>query len=158
VERLTEPAVQPGDPLPVALGEPVVTVYGRIRLGDGERGLRLDLDALDAMGVVELSVTDPWLGERVAYSGVLVRDLLAYVGADTEATGIRVVAMDEYVAYIPMGTLYEYPILLATRAEGETMDIASGGPSHIVFPYDDYPSLAEARNLSVWNVARIYVK
>lgn len=158
LERLEEPSISVGDPLPPAVGDVVVTVEGRLTRGAADGGVQLDLEGLDALGVLEIRVRDPWREENVSYSGVLLSDLLTYVGADSGAPEVRVVGMDGYEAGIPAETLRDFAVLLATRCEGEPMAIADGGPARIIFPYDGYPDLAEARNMSVWNIARIVVR
>jgi hypothetical protein len=49
-------------------------------------------------------------------------------------------------------------VLLATRTDGAYMSVQSAGPTRIIFPYDRYPDLAQARNMSVWNIESIEIK
>lgn len=155
VEPEVEPVLTPGTPLPTPVGATHLTVSGRIA---GSQPVRLDCGVLEAMGTVRMTVRDPWLRRDVTYSGVLLSDLVSYLQVDEDATLLHVVSLDDYAADIALSEIAEYSILLATRTEDEAMAIADGGPTRIVFPYDDYPDLAVARNLSVWNIARIEVR
>ena len=84
--------------------------------------------------------------------------MLKLAQAFDSATTVSVVALDDYSAEIPVSEIETWPILLATQADGEYMAVDTNGPTRIIFPYEQYTDLTEARNMSVWNVASLEVK
>jgi hypothetical protein len=87
----------------------------------------------------------------VTYTGVLMSELLEVAEVSDSATTVRVVALDDYAADIPISEIEAWPILLATQADGEYLTVDTNGPTRIIFPYDTYSDITAARNMSVWN-------
>lgn len=157
-EVVSEGDISPGDEVPPPEGEVVLVVTGRIGETNVEDTLAFDMETLEDIGLVRYEVSDPWLQERVAYTGVLLSDLLRVAGADQAASEVNALALDGYSAPIPFAEMDKWPVLLATRAAGSYMDIENSGPTRIIFPYDLIDDITEARNMSVWNMEILEVR
>ena len=149
-----------GDGVPRPTGEIVLTLFGAITAQNVDDALAFDMETLERLGLVRYEVHDPWLDAEVTYTGVLMSDLLDVARPSASATVIRVVALDDYEVDVEVADVWKWPILLATQADGEYMSVANGGPTRIVFPYDDFPEIdqVDTRNLWVWNVERMEVR
>lgn len=155
---VTEAEITAGDTVPVPTESTIITVSGDISVTNVGDSLVFDMRTLERLGIVQYSVPDPWLNEEVTYAGVLLADLLKVAGVSDAATSIRVVSLDGYVFDTPVAETEAWPVLLATRANDQYMDIANSGPTRIIFPYDSYPDLSAARNMSVWNIREIQIR
>jgi hypothetical protein len=62
--------------------------------------------------------------------------------------------LDDYQVDIPFAEIEKWPILLATRMNGEYMSIENSGPTRIIFPYHAYPEIDSIKydDLWVWNI------
>ncbi len=134
---VTGATVQPGAPLPTPAGPVVLTVSGRI---DPDRApgqvAEFDLEGLEALGVVEMGVDDfIATGRSVNFQGVLLRTVLAAVGADPAAETLHALALDDYTVDIPVRDAYDLPVMIATRVDGERMSLEQYGPIRIVYPF-----------------------
>jgi hypothetical protein len=154
VERVKERTILPNTPLPAPASDIILTVTN---IANSTESVVIDRELFEQFGTVAYTVTDPWLQQEVRYTGVLLTDLLEIVGAEN-AVEVQVIALDGYNAAIPATIFNEYPVLIAYQANGEWLDIVNNGPARIIFPYDDYPDITEARNLSVWNLDTIEIK
>ncbi|MGB8858273.1 MAG: molybdopterin-dependent oxidoreductase [Ilumatobacteraceae bacterium] len=156
---VSKPQLVPGDALPAPTGPVVLTLSGRIERTNGGNEARFDLDTLERLGLVEYRVDDQQAeGRTVTFRGVLVSDLLAFVGADPSASTLRTVALNDYAVEIPMTDIVEYPVMLATEVDGERMPVARYGPTRIVYPSESYdldPAIYEPR--WIWQLASIDV-
>ena len=157
-EIVTPARISPGDAVPAPTGEIVLTVSGQISGTNLENALVFDMDTLEQLRLVKYEVDDPWLKEKVTYSGVLLSDLLEVAGAADTVTEVIAFALDGYAAPIPVSEIETWPVLLATQSNGDQMTIENSGPTRIIFPYDLHEDVTAARNMSVWNLERLEVK
>ncbi|MEX0800393.1 MAG: molybdopterin-dependent oxidoreductase [Dehalococcoidia bacterium] len=150
--------MKPGNEIPAPTGDPVVTLSGEVTPNVGD-SLEFDRETIESIGLIEYTVDDPWENASVTYTGVLLSDLLEVAGAPSSASAIHLVALDDYAADISLADVERLPIMLATRSDGEYMEVVDGGPTRIVYPYHAYPDLEDAatNDLWVWSIARIEV-
>ncbi len=151
-------SISPGDPIPAPSGEVVLTVSGQISGANVGDTLAFDMETLEKLRLVKYDVNDPWLKEKVTYSGVLLSDLIEVAGAPDAATEVIAFALDGYAAPIPVSEIESWPVLLATQSNGAHMTIENSGPTRIIFPYDLHNDVTAARNMSVWNLERLEIK
>ena len=154
-EYFTEPTIMAGDEVPKPVDAVVLTVSGDIGASNTDSGMQFDMQTLEALGVVELEVTDPWAEEERTYSGILLSDLLAVVKLSDNVKYILATAGDGYLAPVPVDQIRAIPIILATRLNGEHFLDSKEGPTRIIFPYDNVEDVKSARQMSVWNVVAI---
>jgi hypothetical protein len=153
---VVRPPDTPAGSAPAApTGEPVLTVSGRIAAAGG--ALRLDRAGLDAMGVLQMTVDDPWAKRRLPLRGVWLRDLVERARPDAAATTLHVTALDDYQVDLALADVRAQGILLATRTgDGADLPLEDGGPTRVVFA----DGLAErfSPDLWIWNIRTIEVR
>jgi hypothetical protein len=119
---------------PAVLGPALLTISGKLDNPNSGDKYVVDQAYLDAKSV-EVKMDDPWMGDGIAYKGILVRDLLKDMGVKG-ATTIKVVATDGKGLDINIADAEKWDIMLAHWADGKLLDEETGGPVKIVFPAD----------------------
>jgi hypothetical protein len=157
-ETIQQSALSPGDAVPLPTGPIILTITGNISNTNQGNSLVFDIETLESVGLVRYTVADPWQQKDIAYSGVLLADLMAVAGAGEAATAVNVVALNDYAAEVPISETDAWPVLLATQSDGLYMAVDNTGPTRIIFPYDSYTDISAARNMSVWNIASLDVR
>src|SRR5690606_35702292 len=72
---------------------------------------------------------------------------------------IRVFAMDNYGAEIPVAEIEKYQVLLALKANGRWLGLGDRGPAWVVYPRDQHPELQAQDDAKwVWSAIRIDVE
>jgi len=134
-----------------APGTPIVTFRGLV---NGGKPIAVDLASLDALPSQRMTIMEPFLKKSMTFSGVSFSDLLTAAKATGKSVTIH--ALDDFHATVNTATLREPGVLLATRVNGKTIDLKSGGPVRLVFP----PSSAAGKdtNLWVWSIDLITVR
>jgi hypothetical protein len=144
--------------LPVPRERIVLTITGRIRVhNQGSRAV-FDIDMLEALPQHTFTTHTPWTEHRVSFSGPLLRDLLALVGANGRK--LRASALDDYRTIIPIEDAHLYDVIIATRKNGTPMTVRDKGPLFIVYPFDQNPALKSLRfyERSIWQVHLLEVE
>jgi hypothetical protein len=138
-------------------GQPVLTVSGSIARGEGDATATFDRAALESLGTVMIETTTPWTEGVQRFEGVLVRKLLAAVGATGDTVKAR--ALNRYVALIPAGDFEKYDVILAFRQNGRDLGEDEMGPLFIVYPFDGHAALRHAQTYSraVWQLSELEV-
>lgn len=139
-------------------GNVILVVAGRIgetNIGDEAH---FDFDMLMALGTEELRTTTPFEEGEQSFEGIRVEALLQRV----EASGNTLVAtaLDGYTVEIPIKDMVDYPVLMATKRNGQKMGVRNKGPIWIVYPIDQFPELVGEKYSarSVWQLNRIEVR
>jgi hypothetical protein len=143
---------------------PLLVVSGLIGPAEGAAGGNpppprpFSLQALEALGTVELTTTTPWTKGPQTFTGVPLQRLLEAVGA--RGTLLRLSAINDFHAELPVSDARDYGVLLATRQAGRPMRIRDFGPIWIVYPWSDRPDIDRPgyHRRSVWQLARIEVR
>lgn len=159
-QRVSESTLQPGAPIPAPTGEVILTISGKIGVTNNGDQLLLDMETLEKFGLVQYELNDPWLKEKFTYTGVLMSDLLKFIQSAPEAESVHLIALDDYEVDIVVRDIEKWPILLATRANGQYMSVAENGPTRIIFPFDQFPEIDQTtyRDLMIWNIASMEVR
>lgn len=137
--------------------DPILTLSGAIAQANDGGNAQFDRDMIEQLPQRTIHTTSPWFDGAHSFEGPLLRDVLALVGA--EGTRLRVVALNDYSAEIPVEDLNAYDVVLALRVDGETLSIRDRGPMWIMYPFDDYAELNVETyyGRSVWQVRSIEV-
>ena len=150
-----------GDPIPVPSGDIVITIEGKISNPNVGETAQFDLETLESIGLVSYDVDDPFAKQQIVYTGVLMSELLDVVGADADATGLELVASNDYSAEAKISDMREWPFLFGLQADGNAIPLDEGGPAIIIIPFDDYPDDLDHVTYDaqwVWSMTRIVVK
>lgn len=104
---------------------------------------------LAGLPLVEYGVVDPYLGKRVVYKGVLLRELVKHYGKpQTNIISFR--AVDDYHAEFTRDEWSKWDIMLAIQEDGKAMGLREKGPAKIVMPYDTAQDLNQTRYTPKW--------
>jgi len=155
---LTTPSARGGDRLPMPQGPVLLAVSGDIdRTTDGKEAL-FDRQMLESLGVITMAAISPLDDEPVEFQGVLLRRLLAAVGAHGDA--VDAIALNDYVAEIPVSEAERHDVVIALSRQGHSISVREMGPLMILYPLEREPGLdteaIEAR--SVRQLARLVVR
>lgn len=133
-----EATLTAGNEIPEPESELVLTVLGKIGITNSDASIVMDTPTIEAVGVVEYDVHDPFEDRSIVYSGVLMSDLLKVWQVPDEVEMVRVTALNDYQIEIPISDFYTYPVLLALQADGDYMQPNYRGPAMLVYPMDDF--------------------
>jgi hypothetical protein len=139
-------------------GKVVLTVSGKIGAQNSAEGAQFDIAMLEALPGRVSAVNTPWYDSKKTFEGPLGSALLDAVGATGQT--LRVVALNDYAAEIPVEDFRKFPVILATKLDGKPMAVREKGPLFVIYPFDADPSLFNEKyfNRSVWQVKAIEVK
>jgi hypothetical protein len=159
-QRVSEATIKAGDAVPVPAGDVILTLTGNLGTTNVEDTLQFDMETLEQLGVVEYSVNDHQAeGKVVTFQGVLLRDLLAVAGMPEGTETLTMTALNDYRIDFPVSDVSAYPVVLATKVDGERMSVERYGPTRIVYPADTYnldPAIFDSR--WIWQLATINVQ
>lgn len=139
-------------------GSVILVVNGKIAQPNVGDEAHFDKAMLEALEQHETMTHTPWYDGLVTFSGPLGRAILEAAGAEGE--NIRVIALNEYTATIPVSDFEHYDVILAMQANGKALRVRDQGPLFVIYPFDQHPELMHEEILvrSVWQVARIDVE
>jgi hypothetical protein len=144
---------------PFPQSDPILTVSGLIQSFNQGDTFVMDRDMIEAVGIVENSVLDPFEKVNYRFQGVLMRDLLNLWQVDPQATILDLKALDGYRIELPIQIFRDYPVLFAIKQNDEYLPLNYRGPAMLVFPYQDYqlpPSYTE--QYWIWQITSITVR
>lgn len=138
-------------------GPVILTVTGAIRDG-GPGGIDFTRADLEALGITAIETSTPWHEGRPRFEGVLLSRVLDKVGATGKT--LKVSALNDYAAELPVEDAGRYGPILAFRQDGEPLTVRMKGPLFVIYPFDRDPDLRNETiyTRSVWQVRRIEVK
>ena len=138
-------------------GEVVLAVSGQVTITNAHGKAEFDLAMLDALPQRETVTSTPWHDGRHSFSGPTLASILEAAGAS--GVNLRIAALNDYAADMPMEDAETTPVILATRIDGEEIAIRDKGPLFVIYPFDEQPELFNEVyfNRSVWQVDAIEV-
>ncbi len=146
------------DTLPMPEGQVILKVSGAISHTNVADEAHFDHAMLAALGMHEVETHTPWTEGESRFAGPLGRDLLDAVGA--QGNLLKVKALNEFVADVPVEDLRNHDVILAVERDGERMPVRDFGPIFVLYPFDQNPKLLNEtyRFRSVWQVKSIRVE
>lgn len=120
-------------------GKVVLTLTGRLERRNAPDGALFDMALLEKLPQHSFWTKTPWFPRPRKFTGVLLRDLLAAVGA--APTRLRASALNDYRVDIPAEDVNGAGVLLAYRLDDQPMSVREKGPLLIVYPFDQRPEL-----------------
>lgn len=154
----TSPPAVEWEPLPAAFDDGVPAPTGEVVLSVEVDGTthEWDLAALEALEQHDLTIIEPFIEEERTYTGPLWGDVLRASGVDLdEAHVAELVALDDFVADIPVEDDTLDGLLLARLEDGAVIPLEAGGPIRLVYPPDN-PTGENANNW-IWSIRRATV-
>lgn len=158
--RVSEATLKAGDAIPAPSSDVIVTITGKIGTTNGAESIQMDRATLDAVGLVDYTVSDPFENKDITYRGVLMSDLLALWQVPSDATSLHIVALNDYSIEVPMEHFSLYPVIFAMQADGVDMPISTQGPAMLVYPYNHFEALNPAiyNDFWIWQIKSIEVR
>ncbi|ANH03368.1 molybdopterin-dependent oxidoreductase [Shinella sp. HZN7] len=139
-------------------GEVILTITAdRLDHPNVDGTAQFDLAMLEALAGRSGEMETPWTEGRMNFSGPLLRAVIEAAGA--HGTEMKVTAINDYAADVPMEDAVSLDTILATRMNGETMSVREKGPLFLVYPFDKDPALYNEKYFtrSVWQIKAIEV-
>lgn len=136
-------------------GKVLLTVRGKITQTNSDDGAAFDLAMLDALPQGRFEGETPWTKGKTVFTGPLGSAILDAVGST--GTVMRVAALNDYSADVPVADFRQHPVILATRHDGALMSVREQGPLWVIYPMDREPALRieSTYTRSVWQVTSI---
>jgi len=143
--------------LPPLTGPVMLKISGNIQHPNMGNELWLDRDMLHALPGRVIVTDTPWHRGTSRFEGPLLRSIVEAAGVESDQ--IRIHALNDFSADIPLSDLLDYDVILAMRRNGHEMAVRDFGPLFVLYPFDDHPELMNetTRFRSVWQVDAIYV-
>ncbi len=131
-----------------ATGPVVLTIEGAITHTNQGQQAQFDMKMLEKLRQHSFSTQTPWYPNAVTFTGPLLRDVLAAVGA--KGSKITAVALNDYKTEIPLDDATRHDVIVARLMNNRPMPVREKGPLFIVYPFD---TKAELRSELYYNRA-----
>jgi hypothetical protein len=145
------------EPFPPPEGEVLLRLTGDIAHANVGNELHLDRAMLMSLSPTVIETGTPWTEGVSRFEGPLARAVLEAAGVSVEH--VRVRALDDFEAKVPVSDFHDYDVILAIQRDGEPIAVRDLGPVFVLYPFDEYPDLLNEtiRFRSVWHVGTIHV-
>ncbi|MBO9102285.1 MULTISPECIES: putative pterin-binding protein [unclassified Rhizobium] len=139
-------------------GPVVLTVHGVLTHPNDGKDATFDLPMLEALAGRAATMSTPWTEGKTAFSGPLLSAILEASGANGRA--LKVTALNDYSAEIPIDDALKVKTILATRMNGKLMSVRDKGPLFLIYPFDTNPELYNEKyfSRSVWQIMKIEIE
>lgn len=139
-------------------GPVVLTVEGAISQTNVGSLAQLDMAMLEKLPQRTFSTQTPWYPSAVTFTGPLLRDVLAAVGA--QGKQITAIALNDYKTEIPVDDATRHDVIVARLMNGRPMRIREKGPLFIVYPFDTKAELRSELyyNRAAWQLHRLQIR
>ena len=147
----------PAAPMSRPAGDVVLTVTGDIANANDNGAAVFDIPMLEALPGRHAEMETPWTKGRTKFDGPFLKAVLEAVGAKGKALKIK--ALNDYSATVPMEDALKYDTILATRMNGDLMTVRDKGPLFLIYPFDKDPKLYNEKyfSRSVWQINSIEI-
>jgi hypothetical protein len=135
----------------------ILTVSGAITNTNADGALVLDAGLIASLPQHEFTTSTIWTEGKATYSGVLLQDLLAVIGAS--GTIVKLTALNDYQITMPVADAAADGPLLAVLVDGKPMSVRDKGPVWLIYPYDDNAAYRTEQTYarSIWQLNRIEI-
>lgn len=135
----------------------ILTVSGAITNVNSDEGAVFDLAMLEAAAGRTATMRTPWADGKTTFEGPFLRSILQMVGAHGKS--LKVTALNDYAADIPIADATDYDTILATKTNGKHMSVREKGPIFLIYPFDTHAELYNEKyfSRSVWQIKEIEV-
>ncbi|WP_156400981.1 molybdopterin-dependent oxidoreductase [Acidovorax sp. Root568] len=139
-------------------GPVVLTIDGAITQTNRGQQAQFDMKMLEKLPQHSFSTQTPWYPSAVTFTGPLLRDVLAAVGA--KGTKITAVALNDYKTEIPADDATRHDVIVARLMNNRPMPIREKGPLFIVYPFDTKAELRSELyyNRAAWQLNALHIR
>jgi len=138
-------------------GAVVLSIGGHVqRTNHGERA-ELDMAMIESLAQHSFTTKTPWFKAPRKFTGPLLRDVLAMVGA--QGTTLRIAALNDYRIDVPSDDVQHFDVLLARMVDDKPITVREKGPLFMIYPFDSDAALRNPLyySRSVWQLKSIDV-
>lgn len=138
-------------------GNIVLTITGDIENTNIANTARFDLAMLQALAGRQAIMETPWTDGATEFDGPYLKAVLEAAGAHGKI--LRVKALNDYSADVPMADATDYETILAVKMNGKPMSVRDKGPLFMIYPFDKNHELYNEKyfSRSVWQIKEIEV-
>jgi hypothetical protein len=138
-------------------GAVVLTLRGKLQRTNQSDSARFDMAMLEALPQHSFTTKTPWFKEPRKFTGPLLRDLLAVVGA--HGSTLRLAALNDYRIDVPAEDASRFEVTLARLIDDRPITVREKGPLFMIYPFDSDAALRNALyySRSVWQLKTIDV-
>ena len=146
-----------GQTLGAPAGIPVLTLRGKVQRTNQADSAVFDMAMLESVAQHSFTTKTPWFKQPRKFTGPLLRDLLALVGA--HGNTLRVAALNDYRIDVPTDDARRFDVTLARLIDDRPITVREKGPLFMIYPFDSDPTLRNAvyYSRSVWQLKSIDV-
>lgn len=138
-------------------GDVILTITGDIANTNAGNSATFDAAMLQSLAGRHGEMETPWTEGVTKFDGPLLKAVLEAVGA--KGAMLKVKALNDYVADVPMEDAASYETILALTMNGKPMSVRDKGPLFLIYPFDTNPELYNEKyfSRSVWQIKEIEV-
>ena len=138
-------------------GTVVLSIGGHIQHTNQGQRAALDMAMLEALAQRSFSTKTPWFKQPRKFTGPLLRDVLALVGA--QGTTMRISALNDYRIDVPVDDTQRFDVVLARMIDDKPISVRDKGPLFMIYPFDSDATLRTPLfySRSVWQLKSIDV-
>ena len=139
-------------------GRVVLTIEGAITHTNQGSKAQFDMEMLERLPQRSFSTKTPWYPSAVTFTGPLLRDVLAAVGA--KGNNITAVALNDYKTEIPVEDATRHDVIVARLMNNRPMPVREKGPLYIVYPFDTKAELRSELyyNRAAWQLNALHIR
>ncbi|GHD76625.1 molybdopterin-dependent oxidoreductase [Vogesella fluminis] len=141
-----------GCALPAFSADKVILTIKGAGCCQGKNEQSFTLKDLAALPQSEIITQTPWTKAKSRYQGVSLAMLLKKLQITSSSVKIR--ALNDYWAQVPVAEIDKYKAILATHADGKALTIRNKGPVWLMLPLSEHPEINKEQYHSymVWQV------
>ncbi|ANG61254.1 hypothetical protein A8C75_01440 [Marinobacterium aestuarii] len=142
----------------VNVDKPILTLSGAISHTNSDSGYAFDMAMLEQLPQYSFTTSTPWFPEPHKFSGPLMRDILAKVGAQGDT--LTAIALNDYKVSIPMDNSTRFNLIVATHKDDKRMSVRDKGPLFVLYPFDNESETQSQvyYDRSIWQLKAIHIE
>jgi hypothetical protein len=135
----------------------VLTMRGKLKRSNQGDSAVFDMAMLEAATQHSYTTKTPWFKEPRKFTGPLLREVLAMVGA--HGATLRVAALNDYRIDVPADDARRFDVMLARLIDDRPITVREKGPLFMIYPFDSDAALRNPLyySRSVWQLKTIDV-
>lgn len=139
-------------------GRPILTISGAISKPNAGKEAKLDMKMIEALPQQTFTTRTPWFDKPVTFTGPLLADVMAAVGA--KGSALAATAINDYTITIPMDDVNARKVIMARLIDGKPIPVREKGPLFVVYPFDTDAKLRTSvyYERSIWQLKSLDVK
>jgi hypothetical protein len=136
----------------------ILSISGSINLKNTGAQADFDMAMLAALPQHSFTTKTPWYAEPKKFTGPLLRDVLAAVGAQGKM--LKAVALNNFKVEIPVEDAQQLEVIVALLMNDQPMAIRDKGPLFVIYPFETNIELQSTRyySRSIWQLRALEVQ